>query len=163
MAENPVRFDRHAQEFQERIHALGIAWPKKAERMLRWTAHRAKELTIENLKGKVLQKKSGTLASSIRIKLIVQGRSTFRARIWTPVVYAPAHEYGAKIRHPGSTARNKKALHFWWKGEEIFCRSTKPHIINLKPRPFMRPAVVQARREGIDKLKAEWWKGVKRR
>jgi phage gpG-like protein len=153
----PIKIMPEGEEFMRRLNRSHLLFPKKAERYLRWAVHRAKELTVENLKGKVLSKKTGRLAGSIREKVDARKAGRIVGLIWTDVVYAPAHEYGAKIKHPGSQARKAKALHFTYKGKEVFCKSTRPHSITLKPRPFMRPAARQAIRDGLDKIQNTWW------
>jgi phage gpG-like protein len=62
------------------------------------------------------------------------------------VRYAAIHEYGGTIQHPGSRPVRGQALA--WKpkggGATVFARSTRPHAITIRARPYLRPAVTSS-------------------
>lgn len=146
---------------QKRLQKLAKKFPQKAFNMLRWMAHRTVELTVSKVAtptGGVLKKRTGVLASGYRTEIKKHGTGRVTARAYTTVVYDPILELGGIINHPGSRVRAKQSLHFWSGGQEIFCKSTKPHRIRIKARPHFYPSANQAVSEGSDKLRSDWWR-----
>jgi hypothetical protein len=59
------------------------------------------------------------------------------------VEYADIHETGGIIYHPGSTARNRIKMKFFWKkiGKIVFASKTKAHNIPIPQRSFIERAM----------------------
>lgn len=140
------------QKFAERF-------PRTAVEHFRWIMDRGVKLTVDNIAGKVLKARpDGDLAKSIKRAFRAGGRE-WKGSWFSEVVYARILHDGGTIKHPGSHVRTKKALHFHLKnGDEIFCKSTRPHDITIPPRPYMEPAVIKAMDEGLKRL----WNTIER-
>lgn len=105
------------------------------------------------LSGQVLNVRTGTLRRSITQRVDDAG-GTIRGVIGTNLKYGLAHEFGATIHHPGSVARTAKALHWVAAGADVFARSTRPHLIRLPERSFLRSAVADRRPAFIAAVRA---------
>lgn len=51
--------------------------------------------------------------------------------------YPASHQHGAMIPSREIHAQKAKALHFWYKGKEVFCKSARPGPGTIPMRPFM--------------------------
>jgi phage gpG-like protein len=128
----------------KRQHALRAATVKS----LRLASEVVLRRATENVRGKVLNVDRGALWQRLSYHIFAdQGIS----KIGSPVVYAPAHEFGTTIQHPGGTAyyfderknrtvflSNEKA------GAHNFPR-TKPHAVPMPARPWLRPALADSK------------------
>ena len=143
--------------FVKQLQKLAAKMPRFVLQMMRHTAARAHELAIDNLRGKVLQKRSGNLMARTWSQTRVSGRGIVQSWLWTDVPYGPVHEYGGlkvyKIEPKGDT----KALRFQWGGKMVFFKSVMHPP--AKPRPWMKPAGEQAMKEAPDYMKRELWRG----
>ena len=61
--------------------------------------------------------------------------------------YPASHQHGARIPAREIRAQRKKALHFWYKGKEVFCKTARPGPATIPMRVFMGLA-----NEDIDQL-----------
>lgn len=91
--------------------------------------------------------KDGNLRNSITFAKVGKYRWAFG----TNSKYGRIHELGGVINHPGGTAyimidgqfqpvRNENA--------KPWMRRTKPHPINMPPRPYLRPALFNNKKQG---------------
>jgi phage gpG-like protein len=129
---------------ERRQAALGRARTKA----LRLSAEIVLSRATENISGRILRVQTGTLRRRLSyIILADQGV----AKVGSPTVYAPVHEYGATIQHPGGTAyyfdeRRDRAV--WLSNKaaagHAFPR-TRPHPIPIPARPWLRPALKDSR------------------
>lgn len=94
----------------------------------------------EKLSGQVLNARSGAGRRSITAE-VVETPDEIRGRVGTTLGYMLAHEFGATIHHPGSVARVKKALRFVAGGKVVFAKRTRPHLIKLPERSFLRSSL----------------------
>jgi phage gpG-like protein len=130
------------------------AFPRAMRRSLRLSSELVLAKATENVSGKILKVQTGTLRRRLLRYVFPED---MRAVVGSPVEYAPVHEYGATIQHPGGTAyyfnerlnrtvflSNKKA------GSHPFPR-TRPHAIPIPARPWLRPALRDSR-EGIEAI-----------
>lgn len=102
-----------------------------------------------------LAHKSGRLASSLRSRTDQDG-NVISTTIGTNVVYAAIHEFGSDaiggIKHPGGTAyffNPKRGGAVWVSNKNAGAGwppelRTRPHIINIPARPYLRPAIADA-------------------
>lgn len=69
------------------------------------------------------------------------------------LIYAAIHEYGGTINHPGGTpyiVTGKGALFMKKDGNyPEGVKFTKPHLITIKARPYLKPAEKRLEEEGI--------------
>lgn len=154
MAREGISLDDPAR-FIPRLQKLANEMPRFVVRMMDWTAIRAKELAIENLKGKVLHKRSGNLMGRLWKNVGVKGSGLVEAYLWTDVPYGPVHEFGGRGYYT-ITPKNKKALKFTVGGKEIFRKSVNHPP--AKKRPWLRPAGEQALKDGARKMADELWR-----
>jgi len=108
---------------------------------------------VRKLSGPVLKVDTGRLRQSIQA--LVEGSESDHPRgiVGTNVEYAPVHEYGLTIMHPGSMAvdrpssRNpnrRHTLQFTVGGRVFYRIRTRPHAIKMPERPFMRPSLTES-------------------
>jgi len=108
---------------------------------------------VRKLTGPVLKVQSGRLRQSV--VSLVEGVFTDNPKgiVGTNVEYAPVHEYGLTIQHPGSVAadrpstRNPNARHtlrFEIGGKVFYRIRTRAHPIKMPERPFMRPSLAES-------------------
>jgi phage gpG-like protein len=83
-----------------------------------------------------LARQSGDLATKLNTNVTV-GTSGIKARIGSPLKYAPVHEYGATI-----TPKNAKMLVFEIGGQKVFAKK-----VTIPARPFLHPSVDAKRQE----------------
>ncbi len=98
--------------------------------------------------------KTGRLLSSITHGA-ADSRSRFESSPTSSVYYVGTNvPYGAMwergIRAHDVVAKNAKALHFMWHGQEFFRR--RVHIPAQAPRPFLRPALDDLRAHIVERL-----------
>lgn len=88
------------------------------------------------LSGQVLHNRTGNLRDSIKTLAVSTGVRIYQDEAMAP--YGRFHEFG--VPHPWTiAARDKKALHFFVGGKEVFARYvTHP---GLKARPFLSRGV----------------------
>ena len=110
------------------------------------------------LGGTGLRVRTGRLRSSISAVLTVGSKVS----IGTNVVYAPIHEFGGIINHPGGTA-----YFIGDDGEAVFISNarvaalkagrilprTRPHQISMPERAYLRPALSAKRAEVLNILR----------
>lgn len=85
--------------------------------------------------------RSGDLAAGIRpAPSKIEGGKAIVGLMVVGVKYWAVHEYGATINHPGSS----KFQRFGWRGNIVFTNYTRPHVIKIRPRPYLKPAVERA-------------------
>lgn len=109
-----------------RLDSLGRRLRVATEKKMTQLTDMLYDKVIENLSGKILQRKSGELASSIRKEL------DFSADVMIGTVYvepatakAEALEYGGKEYYP-IVATKASVLHFFTKsGQEVFAKSVR--------------------------------------
>jgi phage gpG-like protein len=95
--------------------------------------------------GSLLTSRSGKLRKSIKIvppKPGGSGAFGMQTGLTSSLVYAAIHEYGGTINHPGSVPRKASVLH-WTdaSGKSVFAMRTRPHVIRIPKRPYMKPAL----------------------
>lgn len=109
-----------------------------------------------------LSRRSGALAGTIQVSRtrrigedLVFGLTAGSAR-----VRYQGHEFGMTINHPGSVARPGHLLSWIDKatGERRFAKRTRPHLIRIPPRPYMRPAVAEQIRGLVADLRSGYRK-----
>lgn len=136
---------------EETVRGLGArqaALARSSRQSLRLSAEVVLRRATENVSGRILNVDTGTLRRRLSYR-IFDDRGV--AQVGSPTVYAPIHEYGGTIHHPGGTAyffrphsdlavflSNQKA------GNQPFPR-TKPHIITIPARPWLRPALADSK------------------
>ncbi len=104
---------------------------------------------LAKLSGGVLNKRSGKLYDSIKQQMVENTTSLF-ARVYSDgVVYAAIHEYGGTIKHPGSDK-----FQAWTDGYGgwIYAHKTKPHLIPMPERSYLRSTLEEMRSEIIARL-----------
>ena len=165
--------------FIPRLKALHRDMPVFVKRMMEWTADRTVELAIENLKGKVLSKRTGHLMSRLwkRVGELVGGE--LDAYVWTDSIAGVVHELGGtreyiirpKDRGPREVLRkpasyrgkypveikgSRRALKFKIGGKDIY----RKWVIHppAKKRPWLLPAGEQALKDGSRKMADELWR-----
>lgn len=147
---------------ERRQAALGRARMKA----LRLSSEIVLRRATENVSGRILKVQTETLRRRLTYNILAdEGVS----RVGSPTIYAPVHEYGATIQHPGGTAyyfneRTDRAVFLSNKAAagHKFPR-TKPHAITIPARPWLRPALSDSRadieavfnREAAAALKSE--------
>lgn len=126
------------KELAKKFEALAKKMPGK----LKQTMDRAIKAVRVNvvrkkLSGRVLKVQTGRLRNSITAKVEKSGADVV-GKVGTNVKYGKAWEdTGIKVHT--ITPKSKKALHFFYKGKEIFCKSA--NLPAQKPRPFLAPAL----------------------
>lgn len=121
---------------------------------LRLSAEVVYRRAAENVSGKVLKVQTGTLRRRLSTQVFADDLT---ARVGSPTVYAPVHEYGATIQHPGGTAyyfderldrtvfiSNAAAAR---QGTKHAFPRTKPHPITIPARPWLRPALADSKKD----------------
>ncbi len=113
---------------------------------------------LENVSGKVLHVRTGTLRRRLGYFLNEQ---SFSLSVGSPVIYAAIHEYGGTVQIPEIRPVKRRALRWinqsfigpirMTKGGKparrgnagafIFARSARAHTIRIPARPFLRPAL----------------------
>lgn len=120
----------------------------------RETLELQRHVVEDKLSGQVLNVRTGTLRRSITQQVVDAG-GTIVGRVGTNLRYGLAHEFGATIQHPGSVPRRAKALH--WiaaSGASVFAMSTRPHVIRLPERSFLRSALADRRAAFVAAVRA---------
>lgn len=105
----------------------------------------------ENLSGRVLNKRTGALYNSIRSEM-VENADTVYGRVYSDgsVKYARIHEYGGTINHPGSDK-----FQAWQNGGAwVYTHKTRPHLIPIPQRSYMRSALEEMRDNIVARLTA---------
>jgi len=110
------------------------------ETVTRETIALQRHVVEDKLSGQVLNARSGALRRSITYEVTDQG-GEIRGKVGTTLRYGLAHEFGATIHHPGSVARVAKALRFVIGGKVVFAKRTRPHLIKLPERSFLRSSL----------------------
>ncbi len=130
---------------------------------------RAKLAAIANASGKVLARRSGTLARSIDERVEARGLVLVGA-LRAGAAYAAAQELGASIPARVIRPRRAKALHWIANGQDVFARMSRPGAFTLPARPFLRPAIeaqvpaFEAELDaGLDRLVASMARAARRR
>lgn len=99
---------------------------------------------------------TGVLSNNIEAVQI----SEFRSEASSNAPYAAIHEFGGTINHPGGTPyfidEKTKLAKFVSKSSPAAAGLpvTKPHVITMPERPYMRPAVALTKDERLNKLTA---------
>ena len=133
-----------AKQFAAAMRKAPLKVRAAAAQVVTQTALVAESEVRLNLGGRVLQRRSGELARSVRseqrgsgaktvVRLIVGGRG---------VPYAAIHETGGKIR-----AKNARYLHF--KGSLGWVRTEE---VTMPPRPFLAPAAAEGQKFMLRRL-----------
>lgn len=147
------------------IRALGDA-PVKIEAAAKssldaWAAELAGYIKAEKLSGDPLHRRSGRLSASVHpVTSHTADTVSGGAGGGAGVPYAKIHEFGGEINHPGGTAYFVSAL----LGHTFFVSNasamadrlprTKPHVIPMPERSYMRSAFNERAPSGIEQLRA---------
>ena len=107
---------------------------KKAVFMIR------RDVVEKKLSGQVLNVQTGTLRRSITGKVEKKGTDII-GKVGTNVKYGRLWEKGGTIRAHRIEPVKAEALHFFYKGAEIFCKSANIPARKVKPRPFLAPVI----------------------
>lgn len=105
-----------------------------------------RDIQNKKLAGQVLKRKSGRLSRSVH-EAVTREESKSVGVVSTNVEYAPIHEFGGTINHPGGTAYffdpKAGALRFIPNASPFAAHAprTKPHQITMPERSFMRSAL----------------------
>jgi HK97 gp10 family phage protein len=105
-------------------------------------------------------RKAGQLRRSLITQTTIRTATRVEVAVATNVPYARIHEYGGEIKHPGGTPYVPwggaggpfgGAVKFLKKDGSYPAgvRFTKPHIIKMPARPYLRPALEAKRAEAI--------------
>lgn len=103
---------------------------------------------LENVSGRILHIRSGTLANRLHYQVF---EAAGIAKVGSPVKYAAIHEYGGTIKHPGGTAYYfiaRTGLARWLSNKKAAGHNfprTKAHDIVMPARPWLRPALEDSR------------------
>lgn len=95
---------------------------------------------IENLSNKVLRRRTGRLATSMRAS-VDQDDKSLTAKFGTNVPYAAIHEFGGVTSPHTIFPKKKKALAFFVGGDLVFSRMVKHPGSRIQERPYIRPAM----------------------
>jgi phage gpG-like protein len=112
------------------------------------------------LSGQVLKRRTGKLAASIargspetRSKF-VQTATSATSIVGTNVSYGKTWELGAHVPAYTIYPKNAKALHFTYHGQEVFAKKVNIPAHEIKPRPFLAPALQEMKPLIIAELQA---------
>jgi HK97 gp10 family phage protein len=110
--------------------------------------------------------RTGTLRRSIQVDFRDARRGV--VRVGTNLEYAPIHEFGGRIRHPGGQpyvivgpgkARFIKKSEVGKHGKRV--RFTGPHTINMPRRPFMLPAFEKTKKKALSTARKAYRQRIK--
>lgn len=105
------------------------------------------EVVRNKLSGQVLKRRTGRLASSIARGApdtrshFEQTGTTAISYVGTNVSYGRTWEYGAHVPEYIVRPVKAKALHFFFKGTEVFAKSARIPAHDIKARPFLSTAL----------------------
>lgn len=108
-------------------------------------------LVRQNLSGRVLHRRSGRLADSVKSQLI-ETKDQVGGRVFTQgVPYARIHEFGGVTSPHVIAARNSKSLAFVW-GDRglVFFKSVNHPGSRIPERSYMRSALDEMRGEILE-------------
>lgn len=97
----------------------------------------------EKLSGQVLRVRTGMLRSSFLPMLAQRIGNTIIAGLTSNIHYWRIHEFGGKTRPHTIFPRNKKALHFFVKGNEVFATKVDHPGSLIPARPYVRPSIIE--------------------
>jgi hypothetical protein len=60
------------------------------------------------------------------------------------VLYAPTHEYGATISHPGVSGKTMRFRDRDDNNKFVFTKRVRPHFIKIPARPFLTPGLEES-------------------
>lgn len=117
----------------------------------------AAAMVVTNEAKRLAPKKTRTLSRSIHAELVTKTATSAEATVGTNVEYARIHEFGGSIKHPGGTpylftgfARAGGVTFLKKDGKyPAGVRFTKPHVITMPARPYLRPALDTKKAEAL--------------
>lgn len=112
----------------------------------------------DKLHGSPLHQRSGRLAASVHVSQDVADHGS-SVTVGTNVEYARIHEYGGTINHPGGTAYffdKETGMARWVPNADpraAVLPRTRPHVIVMPERSFLRSALREMEAEIVTRLK----------
>jgi len=100
------------------------------------------------LSGQVLNVQTGRLRSSITGQ-IYEYSDEIIGKVGTNVEYGRLWELGGVIPEHEVVPRRAQALHFFYKGAEVFCKRARIPARKVEPRPFLAPSLAENRQRII--------------
>jgi hypothetical protein len=111
---------------------------------------RVKARVVENLSGRLLQRRSGRLVGAVRSELI-ETTDSIGGRVFIDgVPYARIQDAGGKTSPHVIVARNSKSLAFVWHGRQVFFRRVNHPGSNIRGVHYMEDALDAMRQDIID-------------
>lgn len=93
-----------------------------------------------NLAGKVLKRRTGRLATSIKTKVVDKG-NVLEVMFGSNVPYAAIHELGGTTKPHVIRPKRKEALKFSFGGKTVFAKVVNHPGSKIPARPYMAPAI----------------------
>ena len=113
----------------EGLRRVAREWPEAQRKVVTYMAAVVEDEAKLNLRGKVLHRREGRLATSVHT--VVRGSA---AEVGTNVIYGPVHEFGRVIQPPYT--RGEGPMRFMVGGKWV-----TTHRVEIPERPWLRPAI----------------------